>query len=81
MYQLNRPPSAGDLFDCVATHDYNALVQVLAAEGLRILQSRCGAWEQGKEKRGALSSGCAASMCVARLCVETKTTSTTCGYR
>ena len=41
---MNRPASAGALFECVAHHDYDGLLHVLAAEGVRVLQHQC-TWE------------------------------------
>ena len=40
----HRPPSAGALFECVANHDYDGLMHILAAEGVRVLQHQC-TWE------------------------------------
>lgn len=40
----HRPPSAGALFECVANHDYDGLLHILAAEGVRVLQHQC-TWE------------------------------------
>ena len=44
--RMNRPPSAGALFECVAHQDYDGLMHILAAEGVRVLQSQC--WEGKK---------------------------------
>lgn len=52
---MNRPPSAGALFECVAHRDYDGLLHVLAAEGMRVLQSR-SSWE-GMSERCAMR-GC-----------------------
>lgn len=47
-----RSPCAGSLFECVAEQDYDGLLSVLAAEGIRVLQHRAS-WA-GKYHGGVL---------------------------
>ena len=46
------PPSPGALFECVAHQDYDGILHILAAEGVRVLQSQC-TWQGKTDTRGA----------------------------